>query len=187
MLRLDIPIFWIMMWTYFVRQKQLPGIAAVLMSPESCRKCLLPCFLWISQETWIQFISSDVFLNIRKLLIFLLVRHPTTDLLLPLFFLFNVAYPRYRLSLHVIRDHFIFVMCYISTITVRYNALIIESREIFSLNQTSPLVLTVTMYINIFSHNQYTLHEKVITWRQFRCWTRVKIRPSYKNMNVYIS
>ena len=99
-------------------------------------------------------------MNILKFLIFLLVLHPTKDLL-PLFFLLNVAYPRYRTSIRVIRDRSVFIICYISTFTVHYNAVIKESREIFSLNQTSPLVLTVTMYVNISSHNQYTLHEIV--------------------------
>ena len=46
-----------------------------------------------------EFIPNDVFFNICKLLIFLLVRLPHKEINIQTFDLFNVTYPRYRRSL----------------------------------------------------------------------------------------
>jgi hypothetical protein len=124
-----IPILGTMTWTICVRQTQLPRTPAAFRSPESCRKGQLTCFPWTWQKLAYAVYSEWRDLNICKLLIFLLMRHPHSEIASTLL-LFSTSCPPvtdgHQMSVQIIT---FVVMCYSSHITLHYNTVLKESKN----------------------------------------------------------
>jgi len=110
MLPFDIPTFGTMTWPHCIWQTALPRSAAALKSPESCTKGKSLCSLRTSTWTCPYALFRVTCFYVSYLFSCLCVLH--TAKLLPNFVLFNVTYPRYRLSPRDRTDRYVFVICY---------------------------------------------------------------------------
>ena len=114
----------------------------------------------IGRNLTIQFIPSDVFLSICKVLIFLLMRHPHSGFTSTLLSCSTSRTPVtdvHQMSVQIIT---FFVICYNSQITLHCNNIFKESKKNF-ITLNIPVDVTITISFNIFSHNQNAHYEKL--------------------------
>ena len=137
----------------------------------------------IGRNLPIRFIPSVVFLNICKLLIFLLMRHSCNEITSKLLSCSTSRTPvtdvhkcQYR-SLHLLP-------CAV-THTLHYTLILaLKKAKTFLHIKHSRRCNTHNIY-QYFQSNQNALCEKFYHVAKFRPWTRLAIRPWLKNMNIY--